>query len=858
MESLANPPAPDQLLDAALDGARRGWHVFPLHTFYDGCCTCDDKACDNPAKHPLTPHGLLDATRDETTINRWWSEATIANVGLRTGEVSGLWVLDCDGPAGIAAIEALEKKHGPLPTTLTVNTGGGGRHYYFAWPDDGSIGNRTKLHELPIDVRGDGGYVIVPPSLHRSARCYSWSISPAQQPLAQAPAWLVALVRENGEATTPEIETVVEPSVEITGTTTTIGNAAHKMVVQGGADVSARARAYLAKTPPAISGQEGHNQTYKAACALVLGFRLTPDAAYPLLAEWNATCQPPWKERDLRRKLREADKQTGERGYLLHDSSSGPSSGPSIVLPTTTSATTTIRLGATTTPAAPVASPVAAYRPFPVEVLPEPVKSYVVEGAAALGCDPAFVALPALGAMAGAIGNARAVRLKSTWTEPAILWVVVVADSGSLKSPAQELPVKRIYDAQRTMRRDYNERLAEHQQELLRHEVDLVNWKKKPTDKPPQKPEPPICRRVVVADSTIEALAQLLHENPRGLLLVRDELAGWVGGFNAYKSRGGNDAAQWLELHRAGELTVDRKTGQPRSISVSRAAVSVVGGIQPRTLARVLTRDYFESGLAARLLVAMPPRAAKEWTEAELSATTRHRFEQLVEGLLELEPEIDDHGDVRPIVLPLESKALPIWRRFYNAHNREQAALTSDLAAAWSKLEGYVPRLALVLHLARVVGGDNTADGKAIDAASLTAAIKLVDWFKHEAERVYAMLHETDGQRDGRELVERIRAKGGSITARQLQLSSRRYGNVEVARAALDALAQAGLGRWVEQPAGERGGRPTQVLVLHDDQAPTLTEPPADDPPDGGCVGCVDVGAEVEAAGEPGVEVLKL
>jgi len=685
MESLANPPTPDQLLDAALDDARRGWHVFPVHTFCDECCTCDDPACDNPAKHPLTPHGLLDATRDETTINRWWSEADVANVGLRTGEVSGLWVLDCDGAAGIKAVEALEEKHGPLPTTPTVSTGGGGRHYYFAWPDDGEIGNRTKLHELPIDVRGDGGYVVAAPSLHRSGRSYSWSVTADEHPLAQAPAWLVELVRDNGQAeTTPEIEPAVEASVEINGTstTTTTSNRAVKLVVQAGSDLASRVRAYLAKTPPAVSGQEGHNQTYKTACALVLGFNLTPAAAYPYFAEWNTGCQPPWIERDLRRKLREADKQAGERGYLLND----PASGPSIVLPAgtstaTTSTMATIKRGATTTPAVAIESPVAPYRPLPVEVLPEPLKSYVVQGAAALGCDPTFVALPALGALAGAIGNARAVRLKSTWTEPAILWLVVVADSGSLKSPGQELAVKRIHDAQRTMRREFNERQAEYEQELLRHEVELTNWKKKPTDEPPRKPEPPICRRVVVSDTTIEALAQLLHENPRGLLLVRDELAGWIGGFNAYKARGGNDAAQWLELWRAGELTNDRKTGQPKTISVSRAAVSVTGGIQPLTLARLLTREYFESGLAARLLAAMPPRMAKQWTETELSATVRHRFEQLVERLLELQPDSDEHGDVRPVVLPLDDKAKPIWRKFSTGTTKSRPRS----AATWGR-----------------------------------------------------------------------------------------------------------------------------------------------------------------------------
>lgn len=78
-----------------------------------------------------------------------------------------------------------------------------------------------------------------------------------------------------------------------------------------------RARAYMRAFPPAVSGSGGHNHTFRAACVLVLGFRLSPDAAYPILTEWNAVCQPPWSEKELRHKLCSADKQPGERGWLL-------------------------------------------------------------------------------------------------------------------------------------------------------------------------------------------------------------------------------------------------------------------------------------------------------------------------------------------------------------------------------------------------------------------------------------------------------------------------------------------------------------------------------------------------------------
>ena len=93
--------------------------------------------------------------------------------------------------------------------------------------------------------------------------------------------------------------------------------------------VISRARAYIAKVPEAVSGQNGHDATFRVACCLILGFNLSVDDASPLLAEWNQTCQPPWSERELLHKLQSADQRTEPRGYLLVDSAA-TSSGVNI------------------------------------------------------------------------------------------------------------------------------------------------------------------------------------------------------------------------------------------------------------------------------------------------------------------------------------------------------------------------------------------------------------------------------------------------------------------------------------------------------------------------------------------------
>src|SRR4051794_12202449 len=116
----------------ALAYACKGWPVLPIHSVFDGCCTCGDRSCRSPAKHPITPNGVKDASIDAAIIRRWMDETeNKANVGIATG--NGLLVLDVDAKSGgLASLATWEEQFGKLPLTPTVLTGGGGRHYYFS------------------------------------------------------------------------------------------------------------------------------------------------------------------------------------------------------------------------------------------------------------------------------------------------------------------------------------------------------------------------------------------------------------------------------------------------------------------------------------------------------------------------------------------------------------------------------------------------------------------------------------------------------------------------------------------------------------------------------------------------------
>lgn len=192
MVTIARP------LDAALAYARRGWPVFPLHAILAGRCSCR-RDCPHPAKHPLARHGLCDASSDERILRGWWDRWPWANIGLATGTISGLVVIDVDpAKGGSASLATLQSVMGSLPETLTAATGGGGWHLLYAHPG-GELRNTTGrlpgiAQSLPgVDLRGDGGYVVAAPSRHASGRLYRW-VDPALA-VATAPGWLRAPAR---------------------------------------------------------------------------------------------------------------------------------------------------------------------------------------------------------------------------------------------------------------------------------------------------------------------------------------------------------------------------------------------------------------------------------------------------------------------------------------------------------------------------------------------------------------------------------------------------------------------------------------------------------------------------------------
>lgn len=175
----------NELVADALHYAKSGLLVFPLHAVKDGKCTCGKNDCSSPAKHPRTVHGLKQASNDLNFVKNLFSSFTYAsaNIAIRTGRESNLLVIDIDSVKGgriedlydLVAKETLEK-------TLWVKTGGG-LHLYFGYPLNAEIRNSTDKLGNKIDVRGEGGYVVAPPSIHISGVRYEFLNDNRIQPL---------------------------------------------------------------------------------------------------------------------------------------------------------------------------------------------------------------------------------------------------------------------------------------------------------------------------------------------------------------------------------------------------------------------------------------------------------------------------------------------------------------------------------------------------------------------------------------------------------------------------------------------------------------------------------------------------
>lgn len=300
-----------KLAAAAVEYARRGWRVIPLHRVRTpgeqaecGCFRRD--ACGTPGKHPTIKNWRMVASSDPELVTRWWRAWPLSNVGIATGGPARLVAVDIDGEEGRESLARIEETHESLPETLTQTTGraSGGEHRLFIVPDDvdvDRIRNRVKIAP-GIDIRAEGGLIVVAPSMHPTGAFYTWR--DPHTPLATMPTWLIKLATSQ-KARQVVAENAARPTEE--------------ELEQGGYPLTKRlvlAREKLILAEPAIQGQNGSGSCLKAACLLIRGFCIPPEQAFELLWHvYNPICVPAWSENELMHKIESAEYAVSDASY---------------------------------------------------------------------------------------------------------------------------------------------------------------------------------------------------------------------------------------------------------------------------------------------------------------------------------------------------------------------------------------------------------------------------------------------------------------------------------------------------------------------------------------------------------------
>jgi hypothetical protein len=396
---------------------------------------------------------------------------------------------------------------------------------------------------------------------------------------------------------------------------------------------------------------------------------------------------------------------------------------------------------------------------FPTEALPKEAGRLVTEGAAAIGCPPDAIGLAALVALGSAIGNSRVIQPKKDWTEGPAIFAAVIAEAGEKKTAAVKQATTPARKLENKLQRDYEEKLEEHTAEMREYEVQSRDAKKegRAADAPPKKPT---ASRVRVNDTTVEALIPILKDNPRGLLLERDELVGWVKGMDQYKAGGkGNERQFWLSVWSNEPVSVDRK-GQQGPVSVLRPFIGVIGSIQPDVLPEL--SENREDGMLERFLFAYPTTRNAMWTEDEMSEGALVGYRELYQRLRGLSMTKDDDGDPIEVTVTFSPEAKEAYIDVYNEHRREMSApgFPRYLRSVWAKLEAYTLRLMLIIACCRF-----TANGVAerIETEDVLRAVSLADYFKDQARRVFGALRGFDEKKRLLEDVARFVAREGGL-----------------------------------------------------------------------------------------------
>jgi hypothetical protein len=404
---------------------------------------------------------------------------------------------------------------------------------------------------------------------------------------------------------------------------------------------------------------------------------------------------------------------------------------------------------------------------FPVECLPPVLRDYCLEVAKSTNTDPAYIATFALPVLSSTIGSHVVLEVKSGWTVPAILWTMVLANSGSGKSPTLNSAIHPLIKMQRQFDR----------------ESDEDNEK--------------CC---LISNITTAALIPILANNPYGVCAVHNEASTWLGSFN-WK---GTDEGVYNDIYDGGYVKYNRKTGKKRIVA-PHTHTSISAAIQPNILKSILLRNpqFFYSGFMARFLMTMPPDSLRHYSDAFVSEPVVNAYRQVIGTLFDwrkTKKVTPDH----PYCVKLSPEATELFALQHDILEDERVSLPADvMQSILPKIQGYTLRLALVLHITEFAS--HCSDGEFPDAipnileGTMDKAITLTEWYMKEAQRILQKIQPgitVEGDREVVSILKHIQGQGGQTTARKVAQNLSAFngsGGSEKASEKLESMFRNGL-----------------------------------------------------------------
>jgi hypothetical protein len=738
----------------------------------------------------MTARGLHEATTSTAAINKWWANNPEANIAIRTGAISGIWVLDLDGEEGIAAVAELEEIFGQLPLTPTVITGRGGRHYYFKIPPGVVIKPTVKLGNKPVDVRGDGSYVVAPPSNHISGNDYSWSVSPTDATLAEAPTWLIDIVTKKVDWPGGQPKTKA-PVLTMP---------------------SANRRTLRVQEDNAIETAHGAAQGERHSKALqLIGSGLARGMASSEVEEqalaWASKCNPPMPSEEVKRIVADLSQkhQVAQAAALVWD--------PPV--------------------------PFYDFDPpaFPTEALPQWLKLFVEAEAKATQTPPDMVGMLVLSTVAAASAKKVEVVVKDGYIEPVNIFTVSALPPANRKSAVFTDVTKPLRDFEESEIKRLKPAIAEATTKLKIKETSLDKLQneaakakpeeateavRKATDLAKEIAEavPPVLPRFIAADTTPEKLAILLAENNGRMAVMSPEGDVFDLMAGRYGSKGAANFGVYLNGHAGDDLRVDRVNREGEFVKKPALTLGLV--VQPDVIRGLADKQGFRGrGLLARFLYCVPISLVgrRKADPPVVPITIREGYNQKIHSLLRLGFDKDEKGQQRSYCLHLSPEAKELYLAFAK-WVEPQLAEGGQLGNVddWAgKLVGAVIRLAGILHMAEHAG-DATPWNHPITSETLERAIGIGQYLIPHAKAAFAQMSVDPVIEDAKFVLRWIERQGfSSFTERDaFEGTKSRFKKMANLRPALGILVEHGFIRQVQQvPPSGPGRRPSPTFEVN-------------------------------------------